>query len=69
MATVVNSITPGWRDLMEAYAMLFLNAFARLSAAPQPRPNDAQARSRAVLGHLGLIVIALVTVFLSLCKV
>jgi len=49
--------------------MLFLNAFARLSAAPQPQPNDARARSRAVIGHLGLIVIALVTVFLTLCKV
>jgi hypothetical protein len=49
--------------------MLFLNAFARLSAAPQPPANAAQAKSRAVLGHLGFIVIALVTVFLTLCKV
>ncbi len=49
-------------------AMIFLAAFARLSAAPEPQPNDLLARSRAALGHLGLTIIALVFVMLTFCK-
>jgi len=47
--------------------MIFLAAFARLSAAPHGQPNDLLAK-RAALGHLGLTVIALVIVFLTICK-
>jgi hypothetical protein len=49
-------------------AMIILAAFARLSAAPEPQPNDLLAKSRAALGHLGLTIIALVFVMLTFCK-
>jgi hypothetical protein len=48
--------------------MIFLAAFARLSAAPEPAANDLLAKSRAALGHLGLTIIALVIVLLTFCK-
>jgi hypothetical protein len=48
--------------------MIFLAAFARLSAAPEPKPNDLLAKSRAALGHLGFIVITLVYVLITFCK-
>ena len=48
--------------------MIFLAAFARLSAAPEPPANDLLAKSRAALGHLGLTIIALVFVLLTFCK-
>jgi hypothetical protein len=48
--------------------MIFLAAFARLTAAPEPAPNDLLAKSRAALGHLGLTIIALVFVLLTFCK-
>jgi len=47
--------------------MIFLAAVAQLSAPPEPR-HDPAAKARAALGHLGLIIIALVTVFLTLFK-
>ena len=48
--------------------MIFLAAFAHLSAAPDPAPNDLLASARAALGHLGLTIIALVFVLLTFCK-
>jgi hypothetical protein len=48
--------------------MIFLAAFARLSAAPEPPANDLLAKSRAALGHMGLIVITLVYVLVTFCK-
>jgi hypothetical protein len=48
--------------------MIFLSAFARLSAAPEAKPNDLLAKSRAALGHLGLIIIALVFVLVTYWK-
>jgi uncharacterized membrane protein len=48
--------------------MIFLSAFARLTAAPQAAPNDLLAKARAAVGHLGLTIIALVFVLLNLWK-
>jgi len=48
--------------------MIFLAAFARLSAAPEPSANDLLAKSRAALGHLGLTIIALVFVLVTFWK-
>ena len=48
--------------------MIFLAAFARVIAAPEPAANDLLARSRAALGFLSLTIIALVFVLLQFCK-
>jgi hypothetical protein len=48
--------------------MLFLAAFARLSAAPEPTANDLLAKAHAAIGHLGLTIIALVFVLLTFWK-
>jgi hypothetical protein len=64
----VKSVTLLQRDLLILGGMIFLAAFARLSAAPEPAPNDLLAKSRAALGHLGLTIIALVFVLLTFCK-
>ena len=48
--------------------MIFLAAFARLSAAPEPPANDLLAKSRAALGHLGLTIIALIFVLITFWK-
>jgi hypothetical protein len=48
--------------------MIFLAAFARLSAPPEPKPNDLLAKSRAAIGHLGLIIISLVFVLVTYWK-
>jgi hypothetical protein len=47
--------------------MLFLCAFAAIIPR-EPEPNDLLAQSRAVLGHLGLTIIALVFVLLTFWK-
>jgi hypothetical protein len=48
--------------------MIFLSAFARLLAAPEPPANDLLAKAHAAIGHLGLTVIALVFVLLTFWK-
>jgi hypothetical protein len=48
--------------------MIFLSAFARLTATPEAKPNDLLAKSHAAIGHLGLTIIALVFVLLSFWK-
>jgi len=45
--------------------MIFLSAFARLTAAPATPANDLLAKAHAALGYLGLTVIALVFVLLN----
>jgi hypothetical protein len=47
--------------------MLFLCAFAAI-VPREPEPNDLLAQSRAVLGHVGLTIIALVFVLLTFWK-
>jgi hypothetical protein len=51
-----------------SWQMLFLSAFARLSAAPEAPANDLLAKAHAAIGHLGLTVIALVFVLLTFWK-
>ena len=48
-------------------AMLFLSAFASIIPR-EPEPNDLLAESRAILGHVGLTIIALVFVLLTFWK-
>jgi hypothetical protein len=48
-------------------AMLFLSAFAAI-VPRDPEPNDLLAESRAILGHVGLTIIALVFVLLTFWK-
>jgi len=45
--------------------MLFLSAFARLTASPEAKPNDLLAKAHAAVGHLSLTIIALVYVLLT----
>jgi hypothetical protein len=45
--------------------MLFLAAFARLTASPAAKPNDLLAKVHATIGHLSLTIIALVYVLLT----
>lgn len=45
--------------------MLFLAAFHRLWTPQEPAPNDLLAEARAAIGHVGLLIIALVFVLLS----
>jgi len=47
--------------------MLFLSAFASIIPS-EPEPNDLLAESRAILGHVGLTIIALVFVLLTFWK-
>jgi hypothetical protein len=70
------AIAVGSRELSHAFAapppypcaMIFLAAFSRLSAAPEPPANDLLAKTRAVRGHFGFIVITLVYVLITFCK-
>lgn len=45
--------------------MIFLSAFARLTAAPDAPANDLLAKAHAALGHLGLTVIAVIFILLN----
>jgi hypothetical protein len=47
--------------------MLFLSAFARI-APREPEANDLLAESHAVLGHVGLTIIAIVFVLVTFWK-
>lgn len=47
--------------------MLFLSAFARI-VPRDPEPNDLLAESHAVLGHVGLTIIAIVFVLVTFWK-
>jgi hypothetical protein len=47
--------------------MLFLSAFARI-VPREPEANDLLAESRAIWGHVGLTIIAIVFVLITFWK-
>ncbi len=48
--------------------MIFIAAFARLFAAPEPPAHALLAKSQAALAHLSLTIIALIFVIITYCK-
>jgi hypothetical protein len=50
-----------------SWRMLFLSAFARI-VPREPEANDLLAESHAILGHVGLTIIAIVFVLVTFWK-